>query len=374
MVKTRSSTSNLSKNKNVPENKSNIAQLLENVNTTTSNRLSKRNSRSNNLLNSPQVKVEETNNKHLLRIEPKKKRNMITAQQIEELIQYIENDDLTVLDASRKAKIHYKSALKYYHKYKNDPEKNPPVPRYYISNASQSPSSSLPNGTRDSSLQGQKPTIKSHKENWVTQEQIKNLIHYIEDQKMTIRAASLRANLGPVTGYKYYYMYQEDGKIPQPRSQNPTRLSRYTSDQIKSLIHYVENENMTITAASKKAMMSFTTSWRYYRKYQKTGKIPLLSNNNDTRCSFEQKKMLIDFLFNEKMTLKEASINAGVSERCGIAFYANQFVEGDRCIPEELKGLIGPYTHEQIKELIGYLIDDKLSVQVALHKVNTVED
>jgi transposase len=382
MVKTRSRTSTLVVKEEDLGDERGPTQILHETNTVTNSRVSKRNSHT---LDDLQIKLEETDNKHLLQAVAKKRQgnHRITAEQVEQLIKYIEHDNLSITDASKKVNISRKSGQKYYRMYENDPEKRIPVPVFSVSYRSSLPlSSPSPSLTpsppsspeHESSPSGQEPSIRSVKETWVTQEQIKKLIHCIEHKKMTIHAAANRAKLGTVTGYKYYYMYKEDGKIPKPRNYQLYTFTKRTHGQVKDLIRYVEKDKISIIAASAKVKLSPSTSMKYFSEYKKTGRIPTPATSKETYCTVEQKRLLIDFLFNDKMTLQEASLNASMTLEAGIKYYTKQLVWPGLQVPPELKGSIGPYTNEQIKVLIGFVVNDKMSVEEALARVSARTD
>jgi transposase len=382
MVKTRSRTSTpVVKEEDLGDERG-PTKILHETNTATNSRVSTRNSHT---LDDLQIKLEETDNKYLLQAVSKKRQGnfRITAEQVEQLIKYIEHDNLSITDASKKVNISRKSGQRYYRMYENDPEKRIPVPVFSASYRSSSPlsspspslSPSPPSSPEhESSPSGQEPSIRSVKETWVTQEQIKKLIHCIEHKKMTIHAAASRAKLGTVTGYKYYYMYKEDGKIPKPRNYQLYTFTKRTHDQVKDLIRYVEKDKLSIIAASAKVKLSPSTSMKYFSEYRKTGRIPTPPTSKETYCTVEQKRLLIDFLFNDKMTLQEATLNASMTLEAGIKYYTKQLVGPGLQVPPELKGSIGPYTNEQIKVLIGFVANDKMSVEEALARVSARAD
>jgi hypothetical protein len=55
-------------------------------------------------------------------------------------------------------------------------------------------------------------SIRKH----ITQEQISQLLGYIADGKMSIHAASKKANMGFTSGYKYYQQYLKGQKRNVP--------------------------------------------------------------------------------------------------------------------------------------------------------------
>jgi hypothetical protein len=89
-----------------------------------------------------------------------------------------------------------------------------------------------------------------------TQEQIAELIRCIIDAKMTIIAASAKANMNVSTGYKYYRRYI-----------NNQKRQRITQEQITRLIRYIVVKKMSVAAASKKANMSVSAGYKHYNRY-----------------------------------------------------------------------------------------------------------
>jgi hypothetical protein len=77
---------------------------------------------------------------------------------------------------------------------------------------------------------------------------------------------------------------------------------RYTQDRINELIRYIVNDKMTIIAASKKVNMGVDADRKYYRQFQK-------NHNLDIPKKFitqSQKSELIGCIVNDKMTIKAA--------------------------------------------------------------------
>jgi uncharacterized protein YqkB len=97
-----------------------------------------------------------------------------------------------------------------------------------------------------------------------TQEQIKELISYIVDDKMTIKAASRKASMGVNTASKYYcrYLIANNMEIPVPGY-----TKSYSQDKKNEFIGYIVDDKMTITAASKKANISLITGRKYYHRH-----------------------------------------------------------------------------------------------------------
>jgi hypothetical protein len=96
-----------------------------------------------------------------------------------------------------------------------------------------------------------------------TKEQIKEVISYIVDDKMLIRTASRKANVHENSAGKYYRQYLKDNTIEHYVPKNKP----CSQDRINELIEYIVDDKMNIKAASKKANMCRDTGRKYYRKY-----------------------------------------------------------------------------------------------------------
>jgi hypothetical protein len=90
-----------------------------------------------------------------------------------------------------------------------------------------------------------------------TQDEINEFIGYIVD-KMSIPAASKKANMSPITSHRYY-QYLKDRNIPLENISHKEQKSK--------LIDYVVHEKMSIRAASKKVNMCHTTAHKHYDQY-----------------------------------------------------------------------------------------------------------
>jgi transposase len=94
-----------------------------------------------------------------------------------------------------------------------------------------------------------------------TQDDINKLIGYIIDDKMTIKAASKKANIPYSTAQRFFLRHLKEHL--------DISTSKYKQDKINELIGYIVDENMSIKAASKKANMSVETGRKYYWQYLK---------------------------------------------------------------------------------------------------------
>jgi hypothetical protein len=143
----------------------------------------------------------------------------ISQEQINQLIRYIVNDKMSVNKASQKVKMSAHTGYSYYNAYINDPETKIPVSRDQVPRT-------------------------------LTQEQIGNLIRYMDNDKMNIREASAKADMSSKSGNYYYAKYLKDSNHNIPIA----RLYRnYTQDQNNEFIGYIISDKMSRTAASKKS-------------------------------------------------------------------------------------------------------------------------
>jgi hypothetical protein len=225
MVKTRSQTGNITIKKEQEEDVKPTMLLNDVSNTRRSSRIAKRKPSVTNSSSLPalQVKVEgDTDTKSLLKSRSKSSKGgpnpRISQEQINQLIHYIVNDNMNVAEASRKVNISKCSGSIYYKLYNNDPEKKIPLRR-------------------------------DRRSRMYTQEQIGNLIRYIDTDKMTVKDASEKADMPYHSASHYYSRYLKDPNhnIPVPRVQKS-----YTQDQKNEFIGYITNDNMSVLAASKK--------------------------------------------------------------------------------------------------------------------------
>jgi transposase len=207
----------------------------------------------------------------------------------------------------------------------------------------------------------------------ISQEQINQLIHYIVNNTMSVYGASRKVNISYNTGCIYYNTYKNDPekKIPLPRNRHLHPPKYYTQEQTENLIKYITQDKMTIKEASAKADMPYQSGRRYYSKYLKDPNhnipIPQLQQN----YTQDQKNEFIGYIINDKMSVnaasKKAKINTGTAQR-----YCRKYFK------EENPGIARPshivthkcYTQETIKEVIGYIIDDKMTIATASRKAN----
>jgi hypothetical protein len=124
MVRTQSQTGNITVKK---EEDSKFTLSVDSIAMTTRNKITKRkpSKHKKRTLPAQQVKVEEdTDTKSLLKSTPNSsklpKRQYTSQEQINQLIHYIVNDNMSVYKASRKVNISHPTGLCYYNVYRND--------------------------------------------------------------------------------------------------------------------------------------------------------------------------------------------------------------------------------------------------------------
>jgi transposase len=91
-----------------------------------------------------------------------------------------------------------------------------------------------------------------------TQDDINKLVGYIVDDKMSIGAASKKANMNYHTGRKYHQKYLQNHLLDDP-FQNDIAQERKSK-----LIGYIVDDKMSIRAAAKKANVTLTTGQKWY--------------------------------------------------------------------------------------------------------------
>jgi transposase len=296
MGKTQSQTGNIAIKKEEQED-SKTTLSVDSIATTSINKIAKKKPPiiNNRRLPVLQVKAEEViDTKALLQSEPSSSNSAskprISQEQINQLVHYIVNDNMSITKAALKVNISSKSGSYYYNAYKNDPEKKIPLPRDQTSAM-------------------------------YTQEQVGNLIRYINDDKMTVTEASAKVNMTYISAYQYYNKYLKDlnHAIPVPQFHQ-----FYTQDQKNEFIGYIINDKMNITAASKKAKMNYVTGYKYYHKYfkEQNPDIPTPSHIATRKCcTQDQISELIGYIVDDKMTVVAASKKANVPYNTAYKYY-----------------------------------------------------
>jgi hypothetical protein len=345
MTKTRSQTGNTAIKKEEQDGKT--ALRLNGIsNTRRSSRIAKRTppTANNRRLPTQQVKVEEdTDIKSLLQSGSKSskipKGQRISQEQINQLVHYIVNDNMSVFRASRKVNMCRQSASSYYSLYKNDPKKKVPVPQNRY----------------------------THPRKCYTQEQIGNLIRYINDDKMTLTEASVKVNMACRSAYHYYNKYLED-----PNHAIPVRQLQqsYTQEQKNELINYIVRGKMSVLAASKKAKMSVGAARYHYHRYFKHQNPDIARPSHiATRKHYtqEQIKELIGYIVDDKMSIAAGSIKANICPMSASKYYRQYLKANNTEIPVPKTKF---FTPDRINKVIGYIVDDRMSIRAASKKAN----
>jgi hypothetical protein len=214
---------------------------------------------------------------------------------------------------------------------------------------------------------------KSGKKQYISQEQINQLVHYIVNDNMSVTAASRKVNISYNTGCIYYNVYKNDPetKIPLPRNRHVCIARVYTQEQIGNLIRYINSNKMTLTKASVKADMSYTTAYRYYSKYVKDPNHNIPTPHFQQNYTQDQKNEFFNYIVRDKMSIKAASKKAKMNLYTANNYYCKYFKiqNPDVATPSHIVTR-KHYTQEQIKELISYIVDDKMSIAAASRKAN----
>jgi transposase len=236
---------------------------------------------------------------------------------------------MTVKEASAKVNVSSQSGKYYYAKYLEDPNHNIPIPQLHPS---------------------------------FTQDQKSGFIGYIINDKMTITAASKKAKIKETTARIYYHRYF---KVLNPDIVTPNHIitrKQYTQGQIKELIGYIVNGEMSVKDASRKANMDRLVAARYYRQYLKDNNI----EHPVTKKTYtqDQTNKLIGYIFDDKTTMTAAAKKANITCACAIIYRRQYLKDHHLDIPQK------HITQDQINQLIGYIVDNKMSMLAAAKKAN----
>jgi integrase len=218
---------------------------------------------------------------------------------------------------------------------------------------------------------GSKPSTSASRP-IISQQQINQLIRYILNDNMSITKAARKVNISHSTGFIYYKLYKNDPerKIPVPRNQRIKHPTVYTQEQVGNLIRYITQDTMTVKEASAKVNLAHTSSKHYYNRYLKdpNHNIPILRLKQ--WYTQEQRDGLISYIINDKMSIaaasKKAKMNAGTAQ----AYYHTYFKQQYPGIATPSHIVTPKYaTHEQIKQVIRYIVNDKMTITAASKKV-----
>jgi response regulator of citrate/malate metabolism len=310
-------------------------------------------------------------------------------EQINQFIDYVFNQNLSVTKASRKLKMASDKAFYYYHLYMNDPEKKIPL---LIAPAStrvntQEEINTLIRLIVDENVSIMKAAVKANMTRHTAryyhgkyladpnrnipspytplqcpQEKVDEVLGYLFDEKMTIKAASEKANMSTTTASKYFRKYLKENNMHAPESIRAT----IPPDQVQKLIAYIVDEKMTIKAASAKANVSTTTASKYFQKYLKENNMHAPEPIRATIPS-DQVQKLIAYIVDEKMTIKAASAKANVSTTTASKYLRKYLKENNMHAPETIRATIPP---DQVQKLIAYIVDEKMTIKAASAKAN----
>jgi transposase-like protein len=238
---------------------------------------------------------------------------------------------MTVKEASAKADMPYRSGNYYYNKYLEDPNHAIPVQQ-------------------------------SHQR--YTQEQKSKFINYIINGRLNIKQASEKAKMNVASGHTYYrkYFKEQNPDIAAPSHITTPRWS--TQEQIKELIGYIVDDKMTIAAASRKANVCNTSTRKYYRQYLKDNiKVPVKKKRK--HYTQEQRTELLRYIVDDKMNIKAASEKANVGDSSGRKYYRQYLKEHNIDDPSPKY-----VTQDQTNQVVGYIVDDKMSITAASKKAD----
>ncbi|KAI8889728.1 hypothetical protein K501DRAFT_282090 [Backusella circina FSU 941] len=313
--------------------------------------------------------------------EPVRKQT-ISQEQIKKLIDFIVIKKMSVRIASNRVNIGYSAGYFYYNLYKNDPDQKIPLPRNAASEERTKMSIGFIVNDKVASISGwQEPEImpiRSHRCGYIsrkyTQEQITNLIGHIVDDNMSIPDASKKVNVSRDIGRKYYQQYLDDPdhKIPKVKSKSGDGKP-CTQEQINALISYIVDDGMTVPAAARQASMSVCSGRKYYQLYtdDPERRIPIQTRKVCSGNGFSQEQIdvLIRYIVEDKMTLKAASIKANMSKGTAGKYY-RRYIKNPHIdlIDKGMGGSGHVCTQDKIKQVIGYIIDDNMSIDVAAWK------
>jgi transposase len=212
----------------------------------------------------------------------------------------------------------------------------------------------------------------------VTDEKIEELIHYVEHDKMTIKDAGDKANLGTPASYKYYGLYREDPEHKTPKLGKDVRRGKryFTYEKIEALINSIIHDKLTIDEAAKKAGIHKKTAMNYYTKYMTDPErsIPVratIGSSVQKVYTQENVKKVIDYVENDKMTIRDAAKKLDMGESSAYIYYNKYKNDPNRNIPVARKP-VNPTkccTSEQIERVIGHIVNDKMSIAKAALKV-----
>jgi hypothetical protein len=253
---------------------------------------------------------------------------------------------MSLAKAARKAKISDSTGHYYYSVYQNDAKKKIPV-----------------------------PLKKSNAQILHINDATQRLISYIVDDKMTFLTASIKAKVSLATARRIYASYlkssnRSNRSLYHPRQENTNgRINKYTKrctrNQIRRLIGYIVDDDMSITAASIKANMTHATGKKYYQLYLNSPNhdipMPCAAYSREP-CSQEKIQKLIHYFTIDRMPIKAAAEKAKMSESSGRKYYKLHLKKLLCKAPGNIQG--------RINNAINYIMKDNMTIKAAAKKAN----
>jgi hypothetical protein len=190
---------------------------------------------------------------------------------------------------------------------------------------------------------------------------------------MSFAAVARKVNIGQYSGFIYYNVYKGDPekKIPLPRNQFIHPRKNYTQEQIGNLIKYITQDKMTIKETSEKANMDYNSCRYYYAKYLEDPNRNIPMPQFHQTYTQDQREAFIHYVINDKMSMRAASKKAKMNPGTAKDYYRKYFKVQNPDIPNPNHiATRRCYTQEQIKEVISYIVDDKMSIAAASRKAN----
>jgi hypothetical protein len=188
------------------------------------------------------------------------------------------------------------------------------------------------------------------------------LIGYIINDKMSVAAASRKVKMNLRTGYGCYrkYFNVQNPNIPAPI--HIVARKRCTLEQIKEALVYVINDKMPIRAASRKADICYETTEKHYLRYLKDNNLNPPTKRIFKYYTQDQRNELIRCILEDKMEIKAASRKVKMGNPAAHQFFQRYLKRNNLEISH------AKYTQDQIDELIGYIVRDKMSITAASKK------
>jgi AraC-like DNA-binding protein len=195
---------------------------------------------------------------------------------------------------------------------------------------------------------------------------------------MTVNMASAKVNMSHTSGKKYYLRYLEDPNHNIPiLSQNSRGFQvPCIQKQISDLIGYINNDKTAIVVAVKKAGMAASTAKKYYARYlyDPNREISMPHNrSSNLNCTKQQVRDMIGYLVNDHMTLNDTSAKANMSRYNARRCYDTYLNDPKRRIPNIKPHTGKHYSQHQIKHAIRYIVNEKLSLRSTALKLKIGE-